>query len=306
MAPFIFMERNGIHVIDLNKTLVQLREAMHALKTMARDGKRILFVATKKQARSIVQQEAQRVGMPYVTERWLGGTLTNFVTIRRLLKKMASFDKLMRSPAYQNMTKKEQLMIARENTKLERLLRGISDTTRLPAALFIVDLKREHIAVKEARKLGIPVFALADTNADPTWIDYPISGNDDSSRAVSLIIKAVIDAIADGLEERNKHKAQEVPTSTAQKSGISKSPRARNAEKVSLIESTEKAPVATQETNITPTTSSSPTTEKRVTRTTRKTTVSKSTPKKQPSKAVDTAVEERITAVEDARPDAEK
>ncbi len=230
MAPFIFMERHGIHIIDLNKTLLQLQEATHALKTIARAGKRILFVATKKQAKNIVAQEAKRLGMPYVTERWLGGTLTNFATIRRLLKKMSSFGKLVKSTEYANMAKKEQLMIAREKTKLERLLQGLSDTTRLPAALFIVDIKKEHIAVKEANKLGIPVFALTDTNTDPTQVDYPVPSNDDASRSVALIIKAVGSAIEEGLEERSKHK--EETDGPEQEIIASKEGRARNVERV--------------------------------------------------------------------------
>jgi|688.fasta_scaffold206956_3 small subunit ribosomal protein S2 len=233
MAPFIFMERNGIHVIDLNKTLLQLQEATHALKAIASAGKRILFVATKTQAKGVVEQEAKRLGMPYVTERWLGGTLTNFATIRRLLKKMSSFDKLMKDAAYQNMAKKEQLMITREKAKLERLLQGIADTTRLPAALFIVDIKKEHIAVKEAQKLGLPVFALTDTNTDPTCVDYPIPSNDDASRSIELIIKAIGSAIEEGLEERQKNK--EVDT-FSQEAETSKGTRGRNVEKVTSSE----------------------------------------------------------------------
>lgn len=233
MAPFIFMERNGIHIIDLNKTLLQLQEATHALKAIASAGKRILFVATKKQAKGVVEQEAKRLGMPYVTERWLGGTLTNFATIRRLLKKMSSFDKLMKDTAYQNMAKKEQLMIAREKEKLERLLRGIADTTRLPAALFIVDIKKEHIAVKEARKLGIPVFALTDTNTDPTWVDYPIPSNDDASRSIDLIMKAVGSAIAEGQAERQKSIVEDTAT---QEKKAGKGPRERNVAKVASSE----------------------------------------------------------------------
>lgn len=237
MAPFIFMESNGIHIIDLNKTLFQLQKATHALKAIASAGKRILFVATKTQAKGVVEQEAKRLGMPYITERWLGGTLTNFATIRRLLKKMSSFDKLIKSTAYDNMAKKEQLMIAREKTKLERLLQGIADTTRLPAALFIVDVKKEHIAVKEAKKLGIPVFALTDTNTDPTWVDYPIPSNDDASRSVELIVKAIGSAIEEGLEERREHK--EVDT-LAQGVIVSKGARERNVEKVVSSETVEK------------------------------------------------------------------
>ncbi len=229
MAPFIFMERNGIHIIDLNKTLLQLQEATHALKAVASAGKRILFVATKKQAKGVVEQEAKRLGMPYVTERWLGGTLTNFATIRKLLKKMASFDKLMKDTAYQNLAKKEQLMIAREKGKLERLLQGIADTTRLPAALFIVDIKKERIAVKEAQKLGIPVFAITDTNTNPEWVDYPIPSNDDASRSVELIVRAVGSAIEEGLEERQKNKEADT---LEQKATASRSSRERNVEKV--------------------------------------------------------------------------
>ncbi len=236
MAPFIFMERNGIHIIDLNKTLLQLQKVTHALKAIASAGKRILFVATKTQAKGVVEQEAKRLGMPYVTERWLGGTLTNFATIRRLLKKMSSFDKLIKDTAYQNMAKKEQLMITREKAKLERLLQGIADTTRLPSALLIVDIKKEHIAVKEAQKLGIPVFALTDTNTDPTWVDYPIPSNDDASRSIELIIKAIGSAIEEGLEERQKNK--EVDT-LKQQVTASKGARERNVEKVTSSEAVE-------------------------------------------------------------------
>ena len=232
MAPFIFMESNGIHIIDLNKTLLQLREAAYTLKSIASTGKRILFVATKKQVKGVIEQEAMRLGMPYVTERWLGGTLTNFATIRRLLKKMFSFDKLVKSTAYANMAKKEQLMIVREKTKLERLLKGLADTTRLPAALFVVDIKKEHIAVKEAKKLGLPVFALTDTNTDPMLVDYPIPSNDDTARSVELITKVIGSAIEEGLEERNKQR--EVDTT-------GKEARAKNVEKVVVpSEATEK------------------------------------------------------------------
>lgn len=248
MAPFIFMERHGIHIIDLNKTLLQLQEATQALQGLARAGKRILFVATKKQAKAVVEQEAKRLGMPYVTERWLGGTLTNFVTIRRLIKKMTSFEKLMKDTAYQNMAKKEQLMIAREKAKLERLLLGVADTTRLPAALVIVDINREHIAVKEAQKLGIPVFALTDTNTDPTCVDYPIPSNDDASRSVELIIKALGSAIEDGLAERKKH-AEEAPAKPKATQEAVAAKRDRNVKK--LTSSTEEAvvpaPKATQQ-----------------------------------------------------------
>jgi small subunit ribosomal protein S2 len=237
MAPFIFMERNGIHIIDLNKTLLKLQEATHAIKAIASAGKRILFVATKKQAKGVVEQEAKRLNMPYITERWLGGTLTNFATIRKLLKKMSSFDKLMKDTAYQNMAKKEQLMIAREKGKLERLLQGIADTTRLPAALFIVDTKKEHIAVKEAQKLGIPVFAITDTNTNPEWVDYPIPSNDDASRSIELIIKAIGSAIEEGLEERQRNKKEDT---FEQKTTTNRVSRERNVEKVTSSEITER------------------------------------------------------------------
>lgn len=240
MAPFIFMERNGIHIIDLSKTLLQLQEANQALKVMAKAGKRILFVATKKQAKVVVEQEAKRLGMPYMTERWLGGTLTNFATIRKLIKKMTSFDKLMKDDAYKNLAKKEQLMISREKTKLERLLQGIADTTRLPAALIVVDVKREHIAVKEAKKLGIPVFALTDTNADPNLVDYPVPGNDDASRAIELMIKAMGSAIEDGLAER---KQQAVDAPVEQTAATATPKRERNVQKVAS--SAEETPAAT-------------------------------------------------------------
>ena len=238
MAPFIFMERNGIHIIDLNKTLLQLQEATHALRALASAGRRILFVATKKQVKSVVEQEAKRLGMPYVTERWLGGTLTNFATIRRLLKKMSSFDKLMKDASHQNMAKKEQLMIAREKKKLEQMLQGIADTTRLPSALFIVDIRKEHIAVKEAQKLGIPIFALTDTNTDPTCVDYPIPSNDDASRCVELIIKAIGSAIEEGLEERQKNREGDIDT-TERVTKPNKGTRGKNVEKVASSESVE-------------------------------------------------------------------
>ena len=232
MAPFIFMERSGIHIIDLNKTLAHLQEATQALKSIARTGKKILFVATKKQARNVIVQEAQRLRMPYVTERWLGGTLTNFATIRKLLKKMASFEKLTKETAYKNMAKKEQLTIAREKSKLQRLLHGIADITRLPSALCVVDINKEHIAVKEAQKLGIPVFALVDTNTNPLLVDYPIASNDDASRSIEAVIKVLASAIEEGLEERQKDKA----TEQAMQETAEKTSRERNVRKVVLEE----------------------------------------------------------------------
>ena len=206
MAPYIFMERNGIHIIDLNKTLASLDEALYAIKNLVRSGKKIMFVATKKQAKDIVAEEAARLKMPFVTERWLGGMLTNFATVRKSLKKMASIDKLMKEEAYQNMAKRERLMVSREKDKLERLLGGIADQTRLPSALFIVDIKREHIAVTEAHKLGVPVFALVDTNSDPESVDFPIPANDDAFKSIKLITSVVGKAIEEALMERKQER----------------------------------------------------------------------------------------------------
>lgn len=206
MAPYIFMERNGIHVIDLNKTLACLDEATEAIKGVVRSGKKIMFVATKKQAQEIVTEEAKRLKMPYVTDRWLGGMLTNFATIRKSLKKMSGIDKLTKDEAYKALAKREKLMLSREREKLERVLGGIADLTRLPAALFVVDIKREHIAIKEAQKLNIPVFAIVDTNSDPTKVDYPIPANDDAWKSINIITKAMGQAIEEALQERKKDK----------------------------------------------------------------------------------------------------
>jgi small subunit ribosomal protein S2 len=206
MAPYIFMEKNGIHIIDLNKTLACLEEASNAIKQIVRSGKKIMFVATKKQAKDLVAAEAQRLNMPYVTERWLGGMLTNFATIRKSLKKMSSLEKLMKEDAYKNLAKKERLMVSRQKDKMESVLGGISDLSRLPAALFVVDIKREHIAIAEAQKLGIPVFALVDTNSNPNEVDFPIPANDDAFKSVSLLVKAFGAAIEEGLSERKRDK----------------------------------------------------------------------------------------------------
>lgn len=206
MAPYIFMEKNGIHIIDLNKTLACLDEASNAIKQIVRSGKKVMFVATKKQAKDLVAAEAQRLNMPYVTERWLGGMLTNFATIRKSLKKMSSLDKLMKEDAYKNLAKKERLMVSRQKDKMENVLGGIADLSRLPAALFVVDIKREHIAIAEAHKLGIPVFALVDTNSNPNEVDFPIPANDDAFKSVSLLVKAFGAAIEEGLSERKKDK----------------------------------------------------------------------------------------------------
>lgn len=206
MSPYIFMEKNGIHIIDLNKTLACLEEASNAVKQIVRSGKKIMFVATKKQAKDLVAAEAQRLNMPYVTERWLGGMLTNFATIRKSLKKMSSLEKLMKEDAYKNLAKKERLMVSRDKEKMESVLGGISDLSRLPAALFVVDIKREHIAIAEAQKLGIPVFALVDTNSNPNEVEFPIPANDDAFKSVSLLVKAFGAAIEEGLSERKRDK----------------------------------------------------------------------------------------------------
>jgi small subunit ribosomal protein S2 len=206
MAPYIFMEKNGIHIIDLNKTLACLEEASNAIKQIVRSGKKIMFVATKKQAKDLVAAEAQRLNMPYVTERWLGGMLTNFATIRKSLKKMSSLEKLMKEDGYKNLAKKERLMVSRQKEKMETILGGIADLSRLPAALFVVDIKREHIAIAEAQKLGIPVFALVDTNSNPNEVEFPIPANDDAFKSVSLLVKAFGAAIEEGLSERKRDK----------------------------------------------------------------------------------------------------
>lgn len=208
MAPYIFMEQNGIHIIDLNKTLSRLNDAKSAAKNIARSGRKILFVSTKKQAKEIIQSHADRVNMPFVTERWLGGMLTNFSTVRKSIKKMHAIDKMANDGTYSHLNKKERLMKDREKMKLVRLLGGIDELNRLPAALFIVDIKREHIAVKEAQKLNIPIFALVDTNSDPTKVDFPIPGNDDSAKSIELIVSEFSNSIAEGLDERRKAKEE--------------------------------------------------------------------------------------------------
>ncbi len=202
MAPYIFMERNGIHIIDLYKTIAKIDEAASALKQIARAGKKILFVATKKQAKEIVAEKIKRVNMPYVTERWPGGMLTNFATIRKAVRKMNAIDKLMSSPSYSNLSKKERLTITRERAKLEKNLGSIADLNRLPSAIFIVDILKEHIALAEAKKLNIPTFAILDTNSDPRTVDFPIPANDDASKSIALIVETMVRAIEEGLVER--------------------------------------------------------------------------------------------------------
>jgi small subunit ribosomal protein S2 len=211
MAPYIFMERNGIHIIDLNKTIAKIDEAAAALKQVAKSGKKILFVATKKQAKEVVAQHVKQINMPYVTERWPGGMLTNFATIRKAVKKMSAIDKMGTDGTFDNISKKERLQITRERAKLEKQFGSIADLSRLPAAVFIVDIMKEHIAVAEAQKLNIPTFAIVDTNSDPNQVDFPIPANDDASKSISVILKNMVEAIEEGLAERKleKDKAEE-------------------------------------------------------------------------------------------------
>lgn len=206
MAPYIFMERNGIHIIDLNKTAVKLNEAAEAMKKIARSGRKIMYVATKKQAKEIVSNAAKDVNMPYITERWPGGMLTNFVTIRKAVKKMSSIDKMKADGTFMVLSKRERLQIDRQRAKLEKTLGSISDMSRLPAALFIVDVKREAIAIAEAKKLGIPTFAMVDTNADPELVDFAIPSNDDASKSITIIIDSVNLGVKEGLADRKKEK----------------------------------------------------------------------------------------------------
>jgi small subunit ribosomal protein S2 len=208
MAPYIYMERNGIHIINLYKSVAKIEEANEALKKIAASGRKILFVATKKQAKDIVSEKVANVKMPYITERWPGGMLTNFVTIRKAVKKMAAIDKMKADGTFETLSKKEKLQVDRLRAKLEKNLGSISDMTRLPGALFVVDTRREHIAVKEAQKLNIPIFAMVDTNADPREVDYVIPANDDASKSIEKIMTLVTEAVAEGLQERQKDKAE--------------------------------------------------------------------------------------------------
>ncbi|MEM9833948.1 MAG: 30S ribosomal protein S2 [Bacteroidota bacterium] len=231
IAPYVFMERNGIHIIDLNKTLASLDEATHAVRNIVRSGRKIMFVATKKQAQEVVSEEAKRLRMPYVTNRWLGGMLTNFSTIRKSLRKLSSIDKMMKEEAYQNLAKRERLMMTREKEKLERVLGGIADLSRLPAALFVVDIKREHIAIREAQKLNIPVIAMVDTNSDPTQVEHPIPANDDAFKSISLIVKHVGKAIEEGLLERKQQKEEaKLKEEEAKKKEVDEQPKEAKSE----------------------------------------------------------------------------
>lgn len=209
MAPYIFMEKNGIHIIDLHKTIDKLEEAAAAMRQIAKSGRKILFVATKKQAKDLVAETVSKINMPYVTERWPGGMLTNFPTIRKAVKKMASIDRMTTDGTFDTLSKREKLQVTRQRAKLEKNLGSIADLTRLPAAMFVVDILKENIAVREANRLSIPVFAIVDTNSDPNQVDFPIPANDDASKSISLILNFLCDAIADGLNERKLEKDKE-------------------------------------------------------------------------------------------------
>lgn len=227
MEPYIFMEKNGIHIIDLQKTIVKIDEAAAAMKQIAKSGRKVLFVATKKQAKELVADLVKSVGMPYVTERWPGGMLTNFPTIRKAVKKMISIDKMANDPSWDNLSKREKLQITRQRAKLEKILGSISDLTRLPAALFIVDVMKEKIAVREAHRLGIPVFAIVDTNSNPEGIDFVIPANDDASQSIKLIVGAMVEAVREGLNERKAEKKDE--DETPKKKKQEKSEKGKNS-----------------------------------------------------------------------------
>lgn len=221
MAPYIFMERNGIHIIDLHKTTAKIDEAAAALKQIAKSGKKVLFVATKKQAKELVAERVKTVNMPYVVERWPGGMLTNFATIRKAVRKMTQIDKMMDNASFKNISKRERLQITRERAKLDKNLGSISDLNRLPSALFIVDINKEHIAVAEARKLNIPTFAIVDTNSDPNLVDFPIPANDDASKSIDLIISIMTKAIEEGLTERKMDRDKRADDDKSKKEVVS-------------------------------------------------------------------------------------
>ena len=253
MAPYIYMERNGIHIISLYKTVAKIEEASEALKKIAASGRKILFVATKKQAKDIVSNSAQKVKMPYITERWPGGMLTNFVTIRKAVKKMAAIDRMKKDGTFETLSKKERLQVDRLRAKLEKNLGSINDMTRLPGALFVVDIKREHIAIKEAQKLKIPIFAMVDTNSDPREVDYVIPANDDATKSIDKIMSLVVDAVAEGLNERKNEKEaqnkEQAESETASESKEAETPAevsvaAPSEEAAAVEESKEEAPKA--------------------------------------------------------------
>ena len=257
MAPYIYMERNGIHIIDLNKTVVKVEEAAEALKNLARSGRKVLFVGTKKQAQEVIAAHAQEVGMPYITERWAGGMLTNFPTIRKAVKKMGQIDKMMTDGTLENVSKREKLQITRQREKLEKNLGSIADMTRLPSAVFVVDVIKEKIAVAEANRLGIPVFGIVDTNSNPNDIDFVIPANDDATKAIDVILTAVCEAIKEGLEERKVEKADEgaaeeqaaseAPAPKERRQRIRKAAPKAEAEKVAEAKEAKEEPKAEEE-----------------------------------------------------------
>ena len=248
MAPYIYTERNGIHIIDLHKTVAKIDEAADALKQIAKSGKKVLFVATKKQTKEVIAEKAASINMPYVIERWPGGMLTNFPTIRKAVKKMANIDKLMNDGTYGNLSKRELLQITRQRAKLEKNLGSIADLTRLPSALFVVDVLKENIAVREANRLGIPVFGIVDTNSDPNNIDFVIPANDDAKDSVEVILSACCAAIAEGIEERKAEKADEKAADAQEEDNEEAKPkRARKARKDDDAPAAEKAAPAAEE-----------------------------------------------------------
>ena len=239
MAPYIFMERNGIHIIDLYKTAAKVEEAAAALKQIAKSGKKVLFVATKKQAKQVIADKAASVNMPYVIERWPGGMLTNFPTIRKAVKKMTTIDKMLKDGTFDNLSKREKLQITRQRAKLEKTLGSIADLNRLPSALFVVDVMKEHIAVAEANRLGIPVFAMVDTNSDPSNVDFVIPANDDASKSVEIILDTVCAAMAEGMEERKVEKLDAPEAEEAEAAQAPKRRRVRRNEEAKAEESAE-------------------------------------------------------------------
>ena len=247
MAPYIFMERNGIHIIDLHKTVVKIDDAAEALKQVAKSGKKILFVATKKQAKQTVADKATSVNMPYVIERWPGGMLTNFPTMRKAVKKMANIDKLTSDGTFSNLSKREILQISRQRAKLEKNLGSIADLNRLPAALFVVDVMKEQIAVREANRLGIPVFGIVDTNSNPDNIDFVIPANDDASKSVEVILEACCAAIAEGLEERKVEKADSEAAAQQDDQPVKKSRRSGKAREEEVAEAAEEVETTEEE-----------------------------------------------------------
>lgn len=244
MAPYIYMERNGIHIISLYKTVAKIEEAKEAMRKIAASGRKILFVATKKQAKDIVAESAQKVKMPYITERWPGGMLTNFVTIRKAVKKMAAIDRMKQDGTFETLSKKEKLQIDRLRAKLEKNLGSIDDMTRLPGALFVVDIKREQIAIKEAKKLKIPIFAMVDTNSDPREVDFVIPSNDDATKSIGKIVSLMVDAVQEGLQERRSEKESQEQAKTE---GAADATVAVHEEASSVEEANEQAPASDDE-----------------------------------------------------------